>query len=85
MQLLKANGYETCAVGRLDMVTADDWHDPVQVAGCADRVLGSASGGPGNYFKGSQGHAMVQRREEMGQACRGIFHGSDFGFRRRFH
>jgi len=51
MQLLKANGYTTCVVGRLDMVTADDWHDPAQMTGCADRFLGSASGGPGNYFK----------------------------------
>ena len=55
MQLLKANGYETCAVGRLDMVTADDWHDPGQVAGCADRFLGCASGSPGNYFKEVKG------------------------------
>ena len=55
MQLLKANGYATCAVGRLDMVTADDWHDPAQIARCADRVLGSASGGPGNYFKQAKG------------------------------
>jgi len=55
MQLLKANGYETCAVGRLDMVTADDWHDPAQVARAADRVLGSASGSPGNYFKEVKG------------------------------
>jgi len=55
MQLLKANGYQTCAVGRLDMVTADDWHDPAQVARAADRVLGSASGSPGNYFKEVKG------------------------------
>ncbi|NQT85895.1 sulfatase-like hydrolase/transferase, partial [bacterium] len=55
MQLLKANGYTTCAVGRLDMVTAEDWHDPVRVAECADRFLGSASGSPGNYFKEVKG------------------------------
>ncbi len=55
MQLLKANGYETCAVGRLDMVTADDWHDPAQVAKAVDRFLGSASGSPGNYFKEVKG------------------------------
>ena len=54
-QLLKAAGYETCAVGRLDMVTSDDWHDPAQVAKAADRVLGSASGGPGNYFREAKG------------------------------
>jgi arylsulfatase A-like enzyme len=55
MELLNANGYETCAVGRLDMVTAKDWHDPAQVAKCANRFLGSASGGPGNYFKEAKG------------------------------
>jgi arylsulfatase len=55
MELLKANGYETCAVGRLDMVTAEDWHDPGQVARCADHFLGSASGGPGNYFRQAKG------------------------------
>ena len=53
MELLKTNGYATCAVGRLDMVTAEDWHDPEQLAGCADRFLGTASGGPGNYFRES--------------------------------
>ena len=51
MQLLKNNGYQTCAVGRLDMVTADDWHDPTQVANAADRFLGSASNSPGNYYR----------------------------------
>ncbi len=51
MQLLKTNGYTTCAVGRLDMVTADNWHDPAQVAGAADRFLGSASNSPGNYYR----------------------------------
>jgi arylsulfatase len=55
MELLKSNGYRTCAVGRLDMVTAEDWHDPAQVARCADRYLGSASGSPGNYFKEVKG------------------------------
>jgi arylsulfatase len=54
-QLLKANGYKTCVVGRLDMVTSDDWHDPAQIARCADRFLGSASGGAGNYFKEAKG------------------------------
>ncbi|MDF1859167.1 MAG: sulfatase-like hydrolase/transferase [Verrucomicrobiales bacterium] len=50
-QLLRANGYTTCAVGRLDMVTADDWHDPAQVANALDRFLGSASNSPGNYYR----------------------------------
>jgi arylsulfatase len=60
MELLKANGYTTCAVGRLDMVTAEDWHDPVRVARCADRFLGSASGGPGNYFRQAEGTPWFQ-------------------------
>jgi arylsulfatase len=55
IELLKANGYTTCAVGRLDMVTGEDWHDPAHIARCADRFLGSASGGPGNYFKQARG------------------------------
>ena len=55
MQLLKAGGYQTCAVGRLDMVTADSWHDPAQVAGAVDRFLGSASNSPGNYYKEVKG------------------------------
>lgn len=55
MELLKANGYTTCAVGRLDMVTADDWHDAAQVAHAADRFLGSASMSPGNYYKEIKG------------------------------
>ena len=55
MELLKANGYETCAAGRLDMITADDWHSPDDIARCADHFLGSVSGGPGNYFKEAKG------------------------------
>ena len=55
IELLKANGYRTCAVGRLDMVTGEDWHDSAQIARCADRFLGSASGGPGNYFQQAKG------------------------------
>lgn len=51
MQRLKASGYETCAVGRLDMVTADDWHDAAQVAKAVDRFLGSPSNSPGNYYR----------------------------------
>jgi arylsulfatase len=51
-ELLKRAGYATCAVGRLDMVTAEDWHDPACVARYVDRFLGNADGGgPGHYFK----------------------------------
>ncbi len=55
MELLQANGYETCAVGRLDMVTAENWHDPGDIARCANRFLGSTSRGPGNYFRAAEG------------------------------
>lgn len=55
VELLKANGYATCAVGRLDMITGEDWHDPVQIAECTDRFLGTASGGPGNYYREVKG------------------------------
>ena len=48
---LKEAGYETCAVGRLDMVVGDDWHNPEHIARHVDRSLGSASGGPGNYYR----------------------------------
>ena len=51
-ELLKGAGYTTCAVGRLDMVTADDWHDPATIGKYVDRCLGSTvHSGPGNYFK----------------------------------
>ncbi len=51
-ELLKGAGYATCAVGRLDMVTADDWHDPTMIQRYVDRFLGSTGHtGPGNYFK----------------------------------
>jgi len=54
-ELMKAAGYSTCAVGRLDMVTGGDWHDPVDLGRGLDRFLGSASGGPGNFFKEAKG------------------------------
>lgn len=54
-ELLKASGYTTCAVGRLDMVVGNDWHKPADIARFVDSFLGSASGGPGNYFKEAKG------------------------------
>ena len=51
-ELLKRAGYTTGAVGRLDMVTAEDWHDPACVARHVDRFLRNAGGGgPGHYSK----------------------------------
>lgn len=50
-ELLKRAGYATCAVGRLDMVTAEDWHDPACIGRHVDRFFGSTGHkGPGNYF-----------------------------------
>lgn len=51
-ELLKRAGYTTGAVGRLDMVTAEDWHQPANISHHVDRYLGSTGhAGPGNYFK----------------------------------
>jgi arylsulfatase len=51
-EMLKRAGYLTCAVGRLDMVTAEDWHEPRNIAKYVDRFFGSTGHeGPGNYFK----------------------------------
>jgi len=51
-ELLKRAGYSTYAVGRLDMTTADKWHDPENIARYVDRFFGSTGHkGPGNYFK----------------------------------
>lgn len=51
-EVLKHAGYTTGAVGRLDMTTADTWHDPANIARHVDRFLGSTGHkGPGNYFK----------------------------------
>ena len=51
-ELLKRAGYATCAVGRLDMVTAENWHDPAKIGRHVDRFFGTTGHkGPGNYFK----------------------------------
>lgn len=50
-ELLKGAGYATCAVGRLDMVTAENWHEPKNIGRYVDRFFGSTGHqGPGNYF-----------------------------------
>lgn len=51
-ELLKRAGYATAAVGRLDMLTAENWHEPANIHKFVDRFLGSTGHtGPGNYFK----------------------------------
>jgi arylsulfatase len=48
---LKRAGYTTGAVGRLDMLTAETWHNPTNLVRHVDRFLGSTGRlGPGNYF-----------------------------------
>jgi arylsulfatase len=55
-ELLKRAGYFTCAVGRLDMVTAENWHEPEMIGRVVDRFYGSTGhSGPGNYFKDVHG------------------------------
>ena len=50
-ELLKGAGYQTCAVGRLDMVTAENWHETKNISRYVDRYFGSTGHqGPGNYF-----------------------------------
>ena len=52
VELLKQAGYATNVVGRLDMVTADNWHDPQMIRRHADHFFGSTGHvGPGNYFQ----------------------------------
>jgi len=67
MELLKANGYETCVVGRPDVVTAEDWHDPAQLAKCADRFLCTVTSksrpGPGNYYKAVTANPWLARNK----------------------
>jgi arylsulfatase len=51
-ELFHRAGYATCAVGRLDMVTAENWHEPENIAHHVDRFFGTTGHkGPGNYFK----------------------------------
>jgi arylsulfatase A-like enzyme len=51
-ELFKRAGYRTGATGRLDMITAEKWHDPANISKYVDRYLGSTGHtGPGNHFK----------------------------------
>ncbi len=65
-ELLKQAGYTTCAVGRLDMVTADNWHDPQSIARHIDRFFGTTGHkGPGNYFKDVRNTAFYRDGESF--------------------
>ncbi len=50
-EVLNRAGYETCAVGRLDMLTADNWHLSENLSRHVAHYFGSTGHqGPGNYF-----------------------------------
>lgn len=60
-EVLKRAGYATCAVGRLDMVTAEDWHDPACIGKHVDRFFGTTGhAGPGNYFANTRNTAFYR-------------------------
>lgn len=65
-EVLHRADYATCAVGRLDMVTAEVWHDPASIARHVDRFFGSTGHkGPGNYFADVRNTAFYRD----GQLC----------------
>lgn len=50
-ELLSRAGYETCAVGRLAMLTTEDWRQPENLSRHVGRYFGTAGDqGPGHYF-----------------------------------
>ncbi len=60
-EVLKRADYTTCAVGRLDMLTAEDWHDPKNLSRHADRYFGTTGhSGPGNYFANTRNTAFYR-------------------------
>jgi arylsulfatase len=66
MELLKQAGYRTGAAGRLDMVTAENWHEPANISKYVDRYLGSTGHtGPGNYFKDVRNTAFYRDGREF--------------------
>jgi arylsulfatase A-like enzyme len=63
-ELLKRAGYQTCAAGRLDMLTAENWHDPAALGRHADRFFGTTGHqGPGNYFANTRNTAFFRDGE----------------------
>lgn len=51
-EVLKASGYRTMMVGRMDMTTSGKWHDPAVAAGAFDGFFGSnGHKGPGHYSR----------------------------------
>ncbi len=64
-ELLKQADYATCAVGRLDMVTAENWHEPANIGKYVDRFFGTTGHtGPGNYFANTRNTAFYRDGED---------------------
>ncbi|MEZ5384017.1 MAG: arylsulfatase [Prosthecobacter sp.] len=64
-EMLKQGGYTTCVVGRLDMVTAENWHEPANIARYVDRYFGTTGHqGPGNYFANTRNTAFYRDGED---------------------
>jgi arylsulfatase A-like enzyme len=60
-EVLKRADYTTCAVGRLDMLTAEDWHEPQNLSHHVDRYFGTTGhNGPGNYFANTRNTAFYR-------------------------
>jgi arylsulfatase A-like enzyme len=60
-EVLKRADYTTCAVGRLDMLTAEDWHEPQNLSHHVDRYFGTTGhNGPGNYFANTRNTAFFR-------------------------
>lgn len=60
-EVLKLANYATCAVGRLDMLTAENWHDPQNLSHHVDRYFGTTGHqGPGNYFANTRNTAFYR-------------------------
>ncbi|MCA9261272.1 MAG: sulfatase-like hydrolase/transferase, partial [Planctomycetales bacterium] len=64
-EMLKQGGYTTCVVGRLDMVTSENWHEPANIAKYVDRYFGTTGHqGPGNYFANTRNTAFYRDGED---------------------
>jgi len=73
-ELLKHAGYSTNVVGRLDMVTADNWHDPRLIHRHVDHFFGSTGHvGPGNYFKGVRDNPFYLDGKPYGIPAEGFY------------
>ena len=73
-ELLKRAGYATCAVGRLDMVTAENWHDPANdraLRGPVPRQHGPH--GAGQLLQGRAQHRLLLRRQAVHAAAEGAY------------